>query len=524
MVAAAALLGEGEWFTKKYAKWSHGFTGRGLALLYFTVWAVHVFYADALLTKHGLEVSANMASGLYGLITLIGVLASIRYRAQTIAWFVMIGGYITPHEFFTHNAQPSAMMFVLYLSILATGMLILAWHQRWRYLNLAAFVFTQAYLCGTVYQAPLEIFSNTHQLITGVGFFLLFGFLPILYHINLQEKCEGDDVLLIGLNGLVVYGVVIDALGGLESQYVALASLALAAVYIGYSALALTHAKNNQTLANTFLGMSNVLVALALLAELRWDWVLVGWAPYSVLLAWVGLTLKRRAPWICANALLVLSLILLMVHMPVLQDQSEMLWQPFTSSWAIKSYVIFGSVAAWMLLLKKHQNPFWAQGDVAAHRSIMHALVAGVVFLIFTFEATALDFTVDLVWTAAMLLYAYLGLRLFLLFREPLWLVAAGAGQVIALVFAFGLGETSGLVHPAITGIDHLPLLHSWMIVSLVALFIKGSDIYYACLFSTCDVADDPLRIKLCGLRTLHSYTNTTRYDPLKDYTRLPQL
>src|SRR3989338_390725 len=169
-VAAVALLIAGEWFQKKYSLWSQAFTGAGLALLYFTVWAAHVFYHEELLAQHGLSIPSAMAMGLYSLITLFGALASIRYRAQTIAWFTILGGYLTP--FLINSPEPNFVSLTIYLAILTAGVLTLSWHQKWPYQSLAAFVLTQLYLFGLVY--PAIPISDAQQTLIAIGFFILF--------------------------------------------------------------------------------------------------------------------------------------------------------------------------------------------------------------------------------------------------------------------------------------------------------------------------------------------------------------
>jgi len=96
LLGAAAMLGAGEYFNRTYPQWSHGFTGGGLALAYLSVWVAHVMYADELLRSYNLAVPAGVAFALYGAITAVGVLLAIRYKAQTIAWFAVAGGYLTP--------------------------------------------------------------------------------------------------------------------------------------------------------------------------------------------------------------------------------------------------------------------------------------------------------------------------------------------------------------------------------------------------------------------------------------------
>ncbi len=463
-IGAIALLGTGEWFNKKYASWSHAFTGGGLALLYFTVWAAHVFYHQELLEIHGIELTPLVAMILYSFITLVGALAAIRYKAQAIAWFTVLGGYLTP--FFIDTPTPSAIGLTIYLGILAAGILTLAWNKKWPYISLAAFILSQFYLFNAVYSS-VEV-SNTKQLLISIGFFVIFALPPILSQFKQKRMTEPPEICLILADGACTFFAIITALGGLGGSYVGLVLLLLATVYIVLSAAALRSREDDSVLVNTYLLSSIGLIALAIFAQLKTEWVGAGWAPYSVLLLFMSKKTQRQSIFACAVAMLMGSLFFLLINVPGLQGPSEALWHPFTSHWALLSYVIFASILSWMQLAKKLPPSFSTQ-SIIPH---LHTIIALLVFTGLTFEITKLQWSFTLSLALAYLGFCALAVTLFAYTRMIIWFVAACFAQGIVILFTFLLSKKSGMVTPLLNGSDVIPFFHPWALVSVASLAI----------------------------------------------------
>jgi uncharacterized membrane protein len=475
-VIGGALLGAGEVFHKKYSKWSQAFTGGGLALLYLTVWVAHVLYAQELAVSYSIVVPDALAFVLYSFITFIGALASVRYKAQTIAWFTVLGGYLTP--LIVNTSAPDHTALLLYLAILAGGIILLAWRQKWKHLNIAAFGFTQFYLYTSIYTAVPE-FGDVQQIITASAFFLLFNVLPLLYQFRLKLKADREDIWLIILNGVAVFLPVVDATGGWESGYVGVICLALAAFYMVFSAMALNNRGEDETLVNTYLVGTVLLVAGAMFAELRAEWVAMGWAPLSVLLVFISARLKRAGPWVCAIILLVGSLFFLAINMPVFTRGIETLWHPFTSNWAIQSYVVFASVLAWMAVSAQLPQTLLKTEQAQSLKQMLHAVLAILVFFAVTFEATGLNFEVDVLWTVAYIVLAVAAIGVFFLTESLVWFVLAFVVQLISLSFIFWISDNSGMAQ-YLNQSTVQPILHPWGYTSVLALLASFCIVYVA--------------------------------------------
>lgn len=473
VLAAALMLGAGEWYSRKYANWAHAFTGGGLVMLYFTVWVAHVFYAKQLLATHGLVVPPVVALVLYALITAVGCIAAVRYRAQVIAWFAVIGGYLTP---FLISGPSRPELLCAYLAILSLGLLGLAWKQRWKYLNLAAFVLTQMYLAGMVYTA--SSISDGEQIAVAVCFFLLFNLLPLAYQFGSRIKAQGDDVLLLVLNGLAVFLPVTEAMGGIAGEYTSFACLALAAVYLAFGAAALHRCRDDGSLINAYLVGGIVLIALAMLQEMRtpdYSYVAAGWAPLSVLLAFVSVRLRRSGPWVCAQILLAGSMVILVTNLPGFGFHAEQVWYPFTSRFALQSYVVFASLLAWIKAASMQPKELLDEASRPALLGTIHALTAMVLFTFVSFEAFALEFTPDLTLTFSYLLFAVVALTAYFVSRNVVWFAASVIAHVLVLLFTFVAGDGSGMALSQRGSV--VPFVHPWAAIALCAL------LFTACLF-----------------------------------------
>jgi hypothetical protein len=468
--AALALLVAGEWFHKKYFHWSQAFTGAGLALLYFTVWAAHVYYHEALLAQHGISISPALAMILYSFITAVGAAASIRYKAQTIAWFTLVGGYLTPLLISLPTLH--FITLVIYLAILTAGVLCLSWYRSWPAITIVSFLVTQLYLFNSIY--PALGVSDFQQAIIAIGFFILFAVPPLLSQFGMGRDAKADDIFLILLDGAVVFFPILDVCGGYGGDYVGLVLLGLAAVYIVFASMALLRRPKDSLLVNAYLLAGIGLTSLALLAQMEWRWVAAGWAPFSVLLLSVALFLKRKSVFGCASALLAGSMFFLILNLP-LSPESE-LWHPFTSHWALLSYVVFASVLGWIFLTRSLPKELYPSDEFELQLpSTLHFALAIILFAAVTFEATGLQWAITLPLAFSYLAFTAVAIALYALTGMTIWFVAAILVQCLVLLFTFLFGDTSGLVfgHSVV-----VPFFHPWSGVSVLSFAMLFASLF----------------------------------------------
>jgi hypothetical protein len=464
VLAAIALLVVGEWKHRLYPAWAQGFTGGGLTLLTLCVWVAHVFYRRELLAAHGIELATWFAFALYVAITAVGVLAAVRYRSATIAWFALVGGFLTPHLLAAPDASP--LVLASYLLVLSGGLLTLWWWADWKHLAGGAFFFLQLSLFGFVYPAPLEQVPALAQVLIASLAFALFNALPVVAQLRRGRLTTSGDLFLMVLNGLAVFIAVVQALGGYASPWTFIVCLLLAAVYVVSSALALQRCARDASLVHANLLAAIGLVALACLHQLTWDWVALAWAPLSAALLLLALRVQRASPIWAGMLLLVGSLLSLVTSLPTIQ-QPEVVWSPLISHWSLLSYVIGGSLVAWIFFLPRLPERLLASLDRSFGLSWLHGVLAAVAFLTVTFEVTQLSLVPTLPLTLAYVVFAALALGVFWITRAFPWFVVAVLVQGLVLLFTFVSGEGSTLL--PFGAAQSLPLLHFWVLPSVLS-------------------------------------------------------
>lgn len=468
LIAAGLLIFTGEWFKRKYVAWSHAFTGGGLALLYFTVWAAHVLYGAELLANYGFIVSPLLAMVLYSCITFVGAVMAVRHDAKTIGWFTLLGGYVTPLLISTVSPSPTGL--AVYLAILAAGMLAMAWHRKWSGLSLASFALTQVYLFGVVY--PSAAVSDPRQVLLAVGFFILFALPPLLYQFRLRRAAEPEDLCLILADGLAVFVAVVDGMGGFGGSYVGLVLLSLALVYAAFAGAAMRKRAEDTVLVNTYLLSAIGLTASALLAQMEWQWVAAGWGPFSVALVLLAMRLRRRCVLHVSLAILMGSLFFLVLNLP--GDAAT--WTPFVSHWAKLSYVVFGSLVAWIALAERLPNDIRFSEEAQMHLlPSLHGAVAALLFVCVTFEATSLRWVVSLPLAMSYIGFSVIAIGAFMLTGMAVWLAAAFGSQMLVLWLTFLFDGGSGMVSPLLSGPVVSPFLHPWAGISLLSILAMAA-------------------------------------------------
>ena len=505
---ACMMLFAGEFFQKRYPQWFQAFTGGGLALLYFTVWAAHDFYAGDL----AFAISPLTALFLYSAITAVGALASIKYRSQTIAWFVVVGGYATP---MLVEGANNPMGLIAYLSVLAAGLVVLAWHQKWQYLNIAAFLFAQAYLWWLIYPLPVTSVSDMMQIGVAMGFFVLFGSLPLLHQIHKSKPTGADDIALIIGNGLAVFFPVVDALGGFGGDYAGLACLWLAAVYGILATLTLRKAPKDNLLINTYLSGAIGLAALALFIELELEYIAGGWAALSSLLLFVSLHTKRKMPFQSGAILMAASLLLLIERIPAIDPLlGSNPYTPFISSWSVQCSICLLALACWIWGVRNAPQSFGldkVKNDIA---DFLHVVAAIVLFSFFAINTCAIgvpgvDYSIDIYLIAGTLAFCAVSFLIFSLTRVFSWFVGILLAQAFILLSVFVLSKTSGM-NVFIGSVPAVPIVHPWALVSLISFGITIALLHAIPTYKNIPLSSQEIRTPLIALALLHVFLHVS--------------
>jgi uncharacterized membrane protein len=115
----------------KYHTYSAVILSGAMAVMYFTTFSANYYYQIF---------PRELAFGIMALITIITVWQATRYQVEWIAIFGLVGAYAIPFLLDDHTGAVEKLF--LYMTIINTGVMWLAFRQKWVWMNAVAFFFT----------------------------------------------------------------------------------------------------------------------------------------------------------------------------------------------------------------------------------------------------------------------------------------------------------------------------------------------------------------------------------------------
>ena len=270
LIVGLALLGGGEYWTRKYPVWAQAVTGGGIAILYLSTYAAYALY--------GL-IPALAALGFSALVTLAAAGLALRYEARAIAVLGILGGFATP--LFLAGKLPGEWALLAYVLLLDLGVLALATFRNWRWFTLLALL-GSLFLFG-FWNAELQPGLALAQ--AGITvIFLIFVGATTLFHLLWQRPLRPLDQTLIALNGLAYLVISYLLLFEDYREWMGGFTLLLALFYglLGYGILA--RHREQVHLSLFALALALVFLTIAVPVQLNGLWVPLAWAVEAVVL------------------------------------------------------------------------------------------------------------------------------------------------------------------------------------------------------------------------------------------------
>ncbi|MDQ0089697.1 phosphopantetheine adenylyltransferase [Paenibacillus anaericanus] len=303
----ALMLAGGEWlFRKGKETFSLGLLGGGISVLYGSI-----FYSYFLLEIIGIYTGL----GLSVLVTLTGVLLSLRYQSRTICSLALVGGYIPLFSYMQAFGLHGNAVYIamVYLLLLNGFILLISLRKRWVIVNYISFLFNVPSMLALVWRGDSESISMVYAVIT----FLMYLGITLWYPFKYRSKLSWWDFSLLALNTMfscgTLYALLADA--GL-SDFKGLLALIFCLIYMGLGRLALKYLEQEKETRLLFYGTSLTFALLMIPFQFGIQWVALGWLIEGIILTVFGnrnsLKQLERVGWgiigLCLGAFLLVDL------------------------------------------------------------------------------------------------------------------------------------------------------------------------------------------------------------------------
>lgn len=178
---------------KKYVLFSAILFSGGMASLYFTTYAAHVYYSIF---------SFELAFIIMAVLTVYTVYEAIRYNRQEIALLGLVAAYGIP--FLISKNADRADLFFLYISLINVGIVYLSVKKIWKTVGLVAQITTWILFIGWAATRYDERFKTIATLFM-IFFFLVFLFAVLSYKLFQKRSFQMNDAYQQLMNNVALY-------------------------------------------------------------------------------------------------------------------------------------------------------------------------------------------------------------------------------------------------------------------------------------------------------------------------------
>ncbi len=263
--------------SKNYRSFSSVLAAGGIAVFYFTITLAFQQYQ---------LFSQTVAFLLMIAITGFAVWLAILYDRLELAIIATVGGFLTP--FFVSTGQNNYIALFVYIAILNSGLLALAYFRKWPSVRFIAFLFTLVIFglwLFDSYQAPVMAFR--YALVFATVYYFQFVGMHIIYNLKTSQPFGVVEFFSLLLINLAYYGasmILLNQLGaaewkGLFTGGIALLNLLAALVFYKQKRI-------DRRFVLLLLGIAMSFITLAAPVQLNGHYITIFWAAETVLLIW----------------------------------------------------------------------------------------------------------------------------------------------------------------------------------------------------------------------------------------------
>jgi uncharacterized membrane protein len=279
LLCGGILIGIAHKMRNTYKSFSSVLAGGGLAVFYFTITLAY--------KQFGLF-GQTTAFVIMLIITAFAVALSILYDKQELAIISLVGGFIAP--FLVSTGTGNYVTLFIYLIVLNSGLLIIAYNKSWRLLNLLSFIFTiilfGSWLFMIPYDAPTGRYAN--GFLFAIIFYLLFFAINIAYNVSEKKKFIASDFGILLANTALFFGAGIYCLSKMGAiEFKGLFSACMGIFNLAASYFLFRKQKMDTNILYLLIGITLTFISITAPLQLHGNYITLFWASEAVLLFWL---------------------------------------------------------------------------------------------------------------------------------------------------------------------------------------------------------------------------------------------
>jgi len=275
VLAGSILIGIAHKLRNSYKAFSSVLVGGGVAVLYFTITlAYHQFHLF----------NQTAAFIILIVITCFAVALALLYDKQELAVIALVGGLSSP--FMVSSGQANYNALFIYLVVLNSGLLIIAYNKAWRILNISAFALTVIITGGVVY----SLTANSY--LTGLIYcsilYLLFFAINVANNVRENKKFIASDFTILLACNALYFSVGLYLLNAMAMPHLqGLFCAALGCANLVLSFLLFKNRKVDNNILYLLIGITLTFISLIAPIQLHGHAITLFWAAETVLLYWL---------------------------------------------------------------------------------------------------------------------------------------------------------------------------------------------------------------------------------------------
>jgi len=259
LLIGTGLLYVGEKLMKEYGTYALGISSCGIVILYFSFYAAAAFYN---------LIHPAVAFLMMALVTIVGVLLSLRYDNSVISFIAVIGAFLTPYVFRGGEITPLALgVLFSYLALINGWILTVTKIKEWKWLNILAFSLTAMMLLTTIKFSSESGYPWVFLAFSTI-FFALFFYIP--------RKESPESLVVLFLNPFLYYFVLWFITYRINPYIAGTLALLLSAFY--YYAGSRTEENESLDVAWAFTSLAVFFLAIAVPVFFKTNWSTCAWA------------------------------------------------------------------------------------------------------------------------------------------------------------------------------------------------------------------------------------------------------